>query len=96
MTLTRVLTVAALAVGLAVAAILGLLYLMGDCWAAHDTPEATRVCEINKRSGVFAYLVMASGMWLTGAVFALRGRAFAKRLGLLSGPVAFLAANPLF
>ena len=78
------------------AAILGLLYLMGDCWAAHDTPEATRACEIAKTRGVLAYLVMASGMWLTGAVFALRGRAFAKRLALLSGPLAFVSANLIF
>lgn len=45
---------------------------------------------------MFAFLAMASGMWLTGAAFALRGHLFAKRLGLLSGPVAFLAANTLF
>ena len=96
MTRGRVLTGAALAAGLVLAVMLGLLYLMGDCWSAKATPEAIRVCEIDKRSGVFAFLAVAGGIWLAGAVSALRGRAFAKRLGLLSGPVAFVAASVLF
>ena len=92
----RWLTGTALAAGLVLAATLGLFYLMGDCWSAHDAPEAIRACEIDKRRGVFAFLVVAGGMWLASVVLALRGRALAKRLGLLSGPVAFLAASVLF
>jgi len=92
----RWLTGAALAAGLVLAAMLGLFYLTGDCWSANAAPNAIRACEIDKRSGVFAFLAVAGGFWLAGAVFALRGRAFAKRLGLLSGPVAFVAASVLF
>jgi hypothetical protein len=95
-TRARVLTGAALAAGLVLAAMLGLFYLMGDCWSAHAAPDAIRACEIDKRRGVFAFLAVAGGIWLAGVVFALRGRAFAKRLGLLSGPVAFVAATVLF
>jgi hypothetical protein len=92
----RVLTGAAFAAGLVLAVVLGLLYLVGDCWSANATPEAIRACEIDKRRGVFAFLAIAGGIWLAGVVSALRGRAFAKRLGLLSGPVAFVAASVLF
>lgn len=96
MTRSRVLTGAALVAGLVLAAMLGLLYLMGDCWSANANSEAISACEIDKRSGGFAFLAVAGGLWLAGAVFALRGRAFAKRLGLLCGPVAFVAASVLF
>ena len=96
MTRARWLTGAALAAGLVLAAMLGLLYLMGDCWSAHAAPEAIRACEIDKRGGMFAFLAVAGGLWLAGATLAARGRPFAKRLGLLSGPVAFLAASVLF
>ena len=96
MTRGRVLTGAAFAVGLLLAASLALLYLTGDCWSANATPSAIRACEVDKRSGVFAFFALAGAMWLAGVVFAVRGRAFAKRLGLFSGPVAFVAANVLF
>jgi hypothetical protein len=92
----RWLTGAALAAGLVLAAMLGLFYMLGDCWSAHAAPDAIRACEIDKRRGVFAFLAVAGGLWLAGAVLALRGRAFAKRLGLFSGPVAFFAASVLF
>ncbi|WP_285712106.1 hypothetical protein [Erythrobacter oryzae] len=96
MTSAHVLTGAALAAGLVLAAMLGLLYLTGDCWSAHATPDAIRACEIDKRSGMFAFLGVAGGLWLAGATRAARGRPFAKRLGLFSGPVAFLAVSVLF
>lgn len=96
MTRARWLTGAALAAGLVLAAMLGLLYLTGDCWSANAAPDAIRACEIDKRSGMFAFLGVAGGLWLAGATRAARGRPFAKRLGLLSGPVAFLAVSVLF
>ena len=96
MTRARWLTGAALAAGLALAAMLGVFYLTGDCWSANAAPDAIRACEIDKRSGMFAFLGVAGGLWLAGATRAARGRSFAKRLGLLSGPVAFVAASVLF
>lgn len=96
MTGARVLTAAALATGLAVAVLLGLFHLIGDCWAGNDTPDAIRACEVDKRNGMFAFMGLAGGMWLAGAVRATRGRPFAKRLALLSGPVALIAANAIF
>lgn len=96
MTRVRLATGAALAAGLLLAALLGLFFLVGDCWSANANSDAIRACEIDKRSGMLAFLAVAGGMWLAGMVLALRGRSFAKRLGLLSGPVAFLAASVLF
>lgn len=96
MTRVRWLTGAALAVGLMLATALGLFYLMGDCWSAHDTPDAIRGCEIDKRRGVFAFVGVAGGLWLASVALSSRGRPFAKRLGLLSGPVAFVVASVLF
>jgi hypothetical protein len=86
---------AALALGLMLAGVLFLLLLMGDCWAAHDTPEATRLCEIEKSSDLIMFMVLAGTGWIAGLVQALRGRPFARRLALLSGPVAFVAVGVL-
>ena len=86
---------AALVLGLMLAGILFLLLLMGDCWAAHDTPEATRLCEIEKSSDLIMFMVLAGTGWIAGLVQALRGRPFARRLALLSGPVAFVAVGVL-
>lgn len=87
---------AALALGLMLAALLGLFTLMGDCPAVTFDDASLRQCEIAKRNAVFAFLALAFGLWLAGLVRALRGRQFAKRLALLSGPVAYVAANALF
>ncbi len=85
-----------LAAGLTLAALLGFLLLMGDCWVSNHTPEARRLCDMEKRSEVFAYLLTAPTMWLTGVVLAIRKRRFALPIGLLSGPVCFAAAGALF
>lgn len=81
---------------LMLAVILGLFYMMGDCWSAHDMPEAIRQCEIDKRNGVLVFMALAMAMWLTGVARARRGAPFARRLTLLSGPVAFLVCSLLF
>lgn len=86
---------AALALGLVLAALLFVLILMGDCWVASDTAEATRACEIEKRSELIAFLVIAGIGWIAGLVLAWRGRRFSRRLALLSAPVAFVVAGVL-
>lgn len=86
----------ALLLGLILAVVLGLFYMMGDCWSAHDMPEAIRQCEIDKRRGVLVFMALATAMWLTGVARARRGARFARWLTLLSGPVAFLVSSVLF
>jgi hypothetical protein len=90
------LTGAAMAAGLLLAGTLGLFTLMGDCPAVTSDDASLQQCEIAKRNAVFAFLALAFGLWLAGLAQALRGRQFAKRLALLSGPVAYVAANALF
>jgi hypothetical protein len=85
-----------MAAGLLLAGTLGLFTLMGDCPAVTCDDGALRQCEMAKRNAVFAFLALAFGLWLSGFVQALRGRQFARRLALLSGPVAYVAANALF
>ncbi|MFO6446902.1 hypothetical protein ACLBKU_07105 [Erythrobacter sp. NE805] len=96
MTRAGALAAAILAAGLVLAALSGLLLLMGDCWASSDTPAATRLCEIEKRREVFAYLVIAPLMWLAGVVLAMRKRPYGPLVGLLSGPVCYAAAGAVF
>lgn len=86
----------ALILGLMLAVLLGRAYLTGDCWAASDTPEAIRQCEIDKGNGMLVFIALAAAMWVGGVMRARRGARFARRLTLLSGPVAFLVSSVLF
>lgn len=89
-------TVAVLAAGLVLAALLGLVLLMGDCAVATDTDAALDVCLAEKRQQVFAYLVLAPVMWGAGVVLALRRKPYAMLVGLLAGPVSFAAVSVVF
>ena len=89
--------VAALAVGLMLAAALGLFLLIGDCHAVSGGEfDAIRQCETAKRNAVLVFIALAVAMWLTSAVRARRGAPFARRLALLSGPVACVVSGVLF
>jgi hypothetical protein len=91
-----VFTAAVLAAGLVLAVLLGLVLLMGDCAAATDSDAAARLCVDESRRQVFAYLVLAPAMWLTGVVLALRQRPYGMLVGLLSGPACLAAVNVVF
>lgn len=89
--------VAALALGLMLTGLLGLFLLIGDCPAVSGGDfDAIRQCEIAKRNTVFAFIALAAAIWLTAVLRARRGARFARRLALLSGPVAFVSANVIF
>lgn len=90
-----VMTAAVLAAGLVLAAMLGLVLMMGDCAAASDTDAALRVCLADKQRQFYAYLVLAPVLWGAGAVLALRRKPYAMLLGLLAGPVSLAASGAL-
>ncbi len=90
-----VLTAGVLAAGLVLAAMLGLVVLMGDCAAATDTDAALRVCMANKRWQLAAYLVLAPVLWGAGVVLALRRMPYAMLVGLLASPVSLAASRAI-